>query len=135
MFPSLISVASQPTYIMVLKDSGGLVKLYAAVNVEQYNIVTTAATQKECLEKYKAMLGVEEGEDSSGEITNVAATIESIRYIDIDGNTYIYLITTNGEIFKAKASNHEEMLLLKEGDKVILECSGKLIITAQKSKK
>lgn len=134
-FPSLISVASQPTYIMVLKDSGGLVKLYAAVNVEQYNIVTTAATQKECLEKYKAMLGVEEGEDSSGEITNVAATIESIRYIDIDGNTYIYLITTNGEIFKAKASNHEEMLLLKEGDKVILECSGKLIITAQKSKK
>ena len=120
---------------MVLKDSGGLVKLYAAVNVEQYNIVTTAATQKERLEKYKAMLGVEEGEDTPGEITNVAATIEAIRYIDIDGNTYIYLITTNGEIFKAKASNHEEMLLLKEGDKVILECSGKLIITAQKSKK
>ena len=44
-FPSLINVEGNPTYIMVLKDSGGLVKLYAAVNVEQYNIVTTAATQ------------------------------------------------------------------------------------------
>ena len=34
-FPSLINVSGTPTYIMVLKDAGGLVKLYAMVNVEQ----------------------------------------------------------------------------------------------------
>lgn len=131
-FPSLISVASKPTYIMVLKDSGGLVKLYAAVNVEQYNIVTTASTQKECIEKYKTMLGLSEPVAPSAENEKVTVTIETIRYIDIDGNTYIYLITKDGKLYKAKASNHEEMLLLKEGDTVSLECSGNLISSFKK---
>ncbi|MCD8301144.1 MAG: hypothetical protein LUC41_08285, partial [Clostridiales bacterium] len=58
-FPSLINVDGTPTYIMVLKDASGLVKLYATVNVEQYNIVATAATQEECIDKYRALLGSE----------------------------------------------------------------------------
>ena len=48
----------------------------------------------------------------------VAITIASIKYIDIDGNTYIYLIDTKENIYKAKASSHENMLLLGEGDTV-----------------
>ena len=60
-FPSLINVEGHPTYIMVLKDASGLVKLYAAVNVEQYNIVTTASSQTECLNRYKQLLGIESG--------------------------------------------------------------------------
>lgn len=134
-FPSLISVASKPTYIMVLKDSGGLVKLYAAVNVEQYNIVATADTQKECLRKYRAKLGLAANDTPTAETKSVTAVIEAIRYIDIDGNTYIYLITKKGEIYKAKASEHEEMLLLKEGDTVTLECSGGLITDFKKNEK
>ncbi len=43
-FPSLINVSGQPSYIMVLKDANGLVKLYAIVNVQQYNIVATGET-------------------------------------------------------------------------------------------
>lgn len=134
-FPSLISVGSKPTYIMVLKDSGGLVKLYAAVNVEQYNIVTTATTQKECLEKYKTMLGMSESGASPEETEKITVKIESIRYIDIDGNTYIYLITADGRLFKAKASEHEEMLLLKEGDKAELECSGSFVTSFKRLEK
>ena len=34
-FPSLINVSGKATYIMVLKDNAGLVKLYALVNVEK----------------------------------------------------------------------------------------------------
>ncbi len=56
-FPSLINVDGTPTYIMVLKDASGLVKLYATVNVEQYNIVATASTQEECINKYRALIG------------------------------------------------------------------------------
>ena len=33
-FPSLVNISGQATYIMVLKDDAGLVKLYALVNVE-----------------------------------------------------------------------------------------------------
>ena len=34
-FPSLINIKNIPTYIMVLKDNAGLVKMYALVNVEK----------------------------------------------------------------------------------------------------
>lgn len=130
-FPSLINVEGNPTYIMVLKDSGGLVKLYAAVNVEQYNIVTTAATQAECIAKYKAMLGISEVQTPTEEAKNVTVTIASVKYIDIDGNTYIYLIDTENNIFKAKASEHENMLLLEAGDTVELSCSGSKILSCK----
>lgn len=132
-FPSLINVDGNPTYIMVLKDSGGLVKLYAAVNVEQYNIVTTAATQAECISKYKAMLGINEIQSPNDEAKQVTVKIASVKYIDIDGNTYIYLIDTENNIFKAKAAEHENMLLLEAGDTVELSCSGSKILSCKQA--
>ena len=131
-FPSLINIDGHPTYIMVLKDSGGLVKLYATVNVEQYNIVTTATTQTECIAKYKTALGIEDDEITE-DIKEKTITVASIKYIDIDGNTYIYLIDTDSNIFKAKASANENMLLLNVGDSVKLSYSGKTIISCEKN--
>lgn len=126
-FPSLINVDGTPTYIMVLKDSGGLVKLYAAVNVEQYNIVTAAATQSECISKYKSLLGMSSMENPSDETSEAAVTIAAVRDVVIEGNTYVYLIDTADNIYKAKVSSLEDILLVKEGDKVILTCSGDVI--------
>ncbi|MGN1345261.1 MAG: hypothetical protein ACI4V1_00630, partial [Eubacteriales bacterium] len=40
-FPSLINVGGEATYIMVLKDASGIVKMYSMVNVRNYNIVVT----------------------------------------------------------------------------------------------
>ena len=125
-FPSLINIDGHPTYIMVLKDSGGLVKLYATVNVEQYNIVTTAATQADCIKAYKAALGIG-GDGITEEIQEKTITITSIKYIDIEGNTYIYFIDKENNLFKAKASTNEEMLLLNVGDKVQISYSGNTI--------
>ena len=130
-FPSLINIDGYPTYIMVLKDSGGLVKLYATVNVEQYNIVTTAATQAECIKKYKAALGIT-GDEITEDVKEKTITVSSIKYIDIDGNTYIYLIDSDNNIFKAKASENENMLLLNVGDKVRISHSGKTIVSCEK---
>lgn len=130
-FPSLINIDGYPTYIMVLKDSGGLVKLYATVNVEQYNIVTTAATQAECIKKYKAALGIA-GAEITEDVKEKTITVSSIKYIDIDGNTYIYLIDRDNNIFKAKASENENMLLLNVGDKVRISHSGKTIVSCEK---
>ena len=117
---------------MVLKDSGGLVKLYATVNVEQYNIVTTAATQSECIEKYKKALGIETSDIKEETKKEKTLTIESIKYIDIDGNTYIYLIDVNKEIFKAKASANENMLLLNSGDTVKISYADNTITSCEK---
>ncbi|MBR2892889.1 MAG: hypothetical protein IKB94_03445, partial [Clostridia bacterium] len=127
-FPSLINIEGRPTYIMVLKDSGGLVKLYAAVNVEQYNLVATATTQKECISKYKSLLGINEADILSGEIKEITVTVASVKYIDIDGNTYIYVIDTEDNIYKARAAENENMLLLEKGDKAVLSVSGSVIV-------
>ena len=137
-FPSLINVEGNPTYIMVLKDASGLVKLYAAVNVEQYNLVTTANTQAECLQKYKKLLGIESVDDNKDDDKkepeeNKEATIEvaDIKYADIDGNTYIYLITDKNELFKAMVKEHEDLLLIKVGDKLQINYSNNTISNYQ----
>ena len=131
-FPSLINIDGHPTYIMVLKDSGGLVKLYATVNVEQYNLVTTAATQAECIAKYKELLGIDAPVADGNEGTAAIITIASIHHIVIDGDTYIYLADAEGNLYKAKAADHEEMLLLKQGDTVDVTLSGNVILTCKK---
>lgn len=125
-FPSLINIDGNSTYIMVLKDAGGLVKLYAAVNVEQYNLVTTATTQAGCLAKYRELLGIDEPEDTTQKDI-VTITVADIKYIDIDGNTYIYLIDSKNSIYKAKASSNEQLLLVKTGDKLELELNANKI--------
>ncbi|MBQ7088162.1 MAG: hypothetical protein IJN04_00765 [Clostridia bacterium] len=132
-FPSLINVAGEPTYIMVLKDSGGLVKLYAAVNVEQYNLVATGGSLTECLTNYKELIGTEATPLPDAAETTVSLTIASIQHVVIDGNTYLYLADESGNLYRAKAADHEEMLLLKEGDTVTLTVSGKEIKACQRT--
>ena len=55
-FPSLVNVSGQATYIMVLKDASGYVRLYALVNVEHPSIVATAPNQPEAMKAYKELL-------------------------------------------------------------------------------
>ena len=167
-FPSLINVDSEPTYIMVLKDDSGLVKMYAAVNVEQYNLVTTATTQEECIQKYRSLIGSEDtsdtdtsdedtsdgdtsdtddtdtSEDTSDtdddtgdgdtsdteeeetiEATDSATiTVAAVKYIDIDGNTYVYLIDTDENLYRQKASSNEQLLFIEEGDVLNITYNG-----------
>ena len=78
------------------------------------------------------MLGITEPEKVEDTTEQTTITIASIKYIDIDGNTYIYLIDTENNIFKAKASDNENMLLLKDGDKVELNHSDSKIISCVK---
>lgn len=139
-FPSLINIDGHPTYIMVLKDASGLVKLYAAVNVEQYNLVTTAVTQDECIKKYRSLIGTADVEEEVPEqneeelVATDETTIEivDIKYVVIEGDTYIYLIDAEENIYRAKAGSHEEMLLLKNGDMVTITHAGKEIVTCDK---
>lgn len=135
-FPSLINIDGYATYIMVLKDSGGLVKMYAAVNAEQYNIVTTASTQKECIEKYKRRMsgGIDSALEeeslttdqqvtsSQEEIideslfTEQQVTIKKLEQIVVNGNTYIYLLTTEDALYHAKYVDVLPMINVSSGD-------------------
>lgn len=119
-FPSLINIGGQPTYIMVLKDNSGLVKMYAMVNVEKYNIVATGNTQKEALSAYRKLMAenglgasVEEDEAKSRKIT-----IADIQYIGLNGSTFVYIKDTNGGVYKQSFEENESLILLSVEDRI-----------------
>lgn len=121
-FPSLINVSGKPTYVMILKDKGGLVKMYAMVNVEKYNIVATSTTQKGVLKEYKRLLK-EEGLISSKEAGTESEetkeiTVADIKFIPIDGNTYVYITDRDGQVYKQEFSKNEESIKYKPGMKI-----------------
>lgn len=119
-FPSLINIENQPTYIMVLKDNAGLVKMYALVNVEKYNIVATGATQREALSVYKKLLkenGVVDQIDlSDSSYENKDIVVEDIRFIDLSGDTYAYITDESGNVYKQEFASNEKLILIKQGD-------------------
>ncbi|WP_426350171.1 hypothetical protein ACPWSR_02750 [Alloiococcus sp. CFN-8] len=117
-FPSIINVDGEPVYIMVLKDSGGLTKMYAIVNLQDYSLVATGDTQQEVLDNYKKRLGVSSGDKDSLE-HSITITVDSIKFGNIDGNTYAYLIS--GETaYRLLLKENEEVVLINPGDEVTL---------------
>ena len=121
-FPSLINIDGIPTYIMVLKDNAGLVKMYALVNVEKYNIVATGATQKEALSSYKKLM-VENGIASDSmtitdEMPNKTITVQDIKYINMDNETYVYITAKDGSVYKQNFAENESLIFIQPEDKI-----------------
>ncbi len=118
-FPSLINVDGVPSYICVLKDNGGLVKMYALVNVAQYNIVGTGATSVEALKAYRNALknnNIEtDATPEDNQVVDEEVIIKKMIYGVMDGETYVYIVAENGKAFKAKLADYQELVLLEEG--------------------
>ena len=120
-FPSLINISGIPTYIMVLKDNGGLVKMYALVDVEKYNIVATGTTQKDALAAYNKLLaenGLKSTQSMTDDIPNRQITVADIKYINMDETTYVYITDENGNVYKQDFSENEELIFIQSGDKI-----------------
>ena len=116
-FPSLINVSGTPTYIMVLKDAGGLVKLYAMVNVEQYNIVATATSQTKVFEEYKTLLASDgKLETEENDLKEDTITVQSVEYIDSDDGTMVYIKDTNHQVYKQAFKEDESLIRISVGD-------------------
>jgi len=118
-FPLLINLNNRPTYLMSLKDNAGLVKMYAFVDVEDYQkVVVTDST-----------LGIESAAANYLNNANLTInsdvnatkniTIKSISNVVIDGNTYYYIVDTDGQKYKASIKINTNLLpFLVSGDTV-----------------
>ena len=120
-FPSLINVSGEATYIMVLKDSGGLVKLYALVNVESYSIVATGNTQTEAKQEYIKLLkqnGITGGNNAPTDDTAPSAdvTVTDIRIVAVGGESVAYITANDGYLYKQSIASDESVMLIGEGD-------------------
>ena len=124
-FPLLLNIEAQPTYFMALKDSAGLVKMYAMVNVRQYQIVASGVTVAECQKNYLEQLHrnelVETGKESGREISG---TVAELRSAVIDGNTHVYLrLEGEAHYYVISVSDAGLAAIVNVGDKVTITVS------------
>ena len=121
-FPLLLNVGGQPTYFMAMKDKAQLVKQYAMVNVQQYQIVATGDTVAECEQGYLALLsqnGVLDGNTGLSGTETVEGTIAELRSAVLDGNTVVFIRLTGSELFYTVSAVDQPLaVILNEGDRV-----------------
>ncbi len=111
-----------PTYVMTLKDGGGLVKMYAMVAIGDYTIVGVGNTMSEALMAYKNvynMSGNRINPDAVDTRTNLSTTVTRIQSDIKNGNSFYYF-TVNGspKIFIGSSQLSNELPVTKEGDSI-----------------
>ena len=124
-FPLLLNIAGEPTYFIALKDDAGLVKKYALVNVQKYQLVSIGDTVSQCEEAYNSLLltnGVKQEETDTREIQTVKGTITKIAQGVVDGNSHYYIMLDNStDIFDVSVVDYIEIIKYDVGNEVTLE--------------
>lgn len=119
-FPSLVNVSGQATYIMVLKDDTGIVKLFALVNVENHSIVATGTTQAAVMSEYKKLLQ----QNSIGigdQYESVDIEVENVRIALVSDVSTVYVTATDGKVYKGYLEADESLVLIRIGDKLTVK--------------
>ncbi len=129
-FPLLLNINGEPTYFMALKDASNLVKMYAMVNVEQYQIVVAADSVAKCEQLYVEKLssaGITQ-EPAAPPVTQktVSGAIASIRSAVVGGNTCFYYQLQGIEgTYSLSVAEDERAVILNVGDTVTFTCDEK----------
>ena len=117
-FPLLINLNNRPTYLLSLKDAAGLVKMYAFVDVTDYQkVVVTDSSKgiKKAAENYLNNINLEI--DDTTLITKTI-TVKSISSHVIDSNTYFYITDTDNKKYKVSIKTFDLLPFLKSNDKI-----------------
>lgn len=126
-FPLLLNISGEPTYFISLKDSAGLVKMYAMVNIQKYTVVATATTTNECERQYKDMLisnniQVDDNNAEPVKTTKITGTITKLASAVVEGNTHYYIALNDGKnIYDIDVSKNLGIVLKNVGDIVSIE--------------
>lgn len=124
-FPLLLNISGEPTYFIALKDDAGLVKKYAMVNVQRYQLVAIGDTVSACEETYNELLltdGVIEKEKDTREVMTVTGKITKIAEGVIDGNSHYYIMVEGSdEIFDVSVVDFIDVIRYEAGQEVTIE--------------
>lgn len=122
-FPILLNIADEPTYFLSLKDNAGLVKKYAMVNIEKYQIVAIGDTVAECEKTYRSLMagnGINNVDTS--EAQTITGAITMMKDIVSEGNTFWYLMLEGSDdLFEGKAKEHLEIMKKQVGSRATVE--------------
>ncbi len=96
--PIPYNINNIPTYVMTLKDNGGLVKMYAMVAISDYTIVGVGNTMRDALTSYKNAFNYSGNKVNAASITSKTILKSVITRIQNDvknGNSYYYFKVSN----------------------------------------
>ena len=124
-FPLLLNISGEPTYFIALKDNAGLVKKYAMVNVQKYQVVGIGDTVSECEEQYQRLLmkeGIQKEEEDTREVLTITGKIKKIAESVIDGNSHYYIVLEGNEgIFEVSVVDYLGIIRYEVGDEITME--------------
>lgn len=124
-FPLLLNIADEPTYFIALKDDAGLVKKYAMVNVQKYQIVAIGDSVSLCEENYLELLlsnGVKEAVKDTREIETATGKITKIAQAVIEGTSHYYLMLEGSDdIFDTSVIDFIDVVKYEVGQEVTIE--------------
>jgi len=124
-FPILINLSGRPTYVISLKDDAGLVKMYALVDVADYQkVVVTDASQGIQNAAYNYLNN--NGIMVKGTEKNIV--VSEIYNVIIDGNTYYYIVDEENNKYRVSIKvNSNKLPFVKTGDSLVINYSDKEI--------
>ncbi|MFA5603315.1 MAG: hypothetical protein WDA12_00455 [Bacilli bacterium] len=100
-FPLLINLNNKPTYLLSLKDNAGLVKMYAFVDVVDYQKVVVSESHDGIIAASEKYLGDDERNVNNDKTIKKDITISKIKSVMIDGTTYYYFTDNNNNNYRA----------------------------------
>ena len=116
-FPLLINLNNKPTYLMSLKDDAGLVKMYALVDVVDYQKVVVTEASEGIEKAFDNYLGDSKLNIDNASLTEKTITINTINIANIDGNSYYYISDIDNNKYRANIKVNDNVLpFLKIGD-------------------
>ena len=124
-FPLLLNISGEPTYFIALKDDAGLVKKYAMVNVQKYQIVAIGDTVSECEENYSTLMyenGIKETPEDTRDVETITARITKIAQGVVDGNSHYYIMVEGSDaIFDIPVVDFIDIIRYDVGDEVTID--------------
>lgn len=116
-FPLLINLNGNPTYLVSLKDSSGLVKMYGFVDVKDYQKVVVTDASKGIIAAKDNYLKSIKKEAKDEELIITEIKIDNINTANINGYTYYY-ISSNDKKYKLSISLSDKLPFVKSGETI-----------------
>jgi hypothetical protein len=120
--PIPYNINNIPTYVMTLKDDGGLVKMYAMVAINDYTIVGVGNSMREALTSYKSVYnsaGNKINPSSSDAKKRLKTVITRIQSDVKNGNSFYYFTVKDyPNIFVGSSQVSSELPVSVVGDSI-----------------
>lgn len=120
--PIPYNINNIPTYVMTLKDKGGLVKMFAMIAISDYTIVGVGNTMREALTSYKNVYNMSDNKVNPNSVSNrkVLKTIITRIQNDVkNGNSFYYFkVKDYPNIFVGSSQISNQLPVTMIGDSV-----------------